>query len=104
MSQLNEYEEFVDASLNKPMNSQYRLLLGSIGLAGETGEVCEHIKKFVFHKGKTLNLAKLKLELGDVLWYLTLICNTCDIHLDEIIDANIIKLEERMDQANVRGS
>jgi NTP pyrophosphatase (non-canonical NTP hydrolase) len=47
---------------------QYRLLLGAIGLCGESGEVAELVKKHVFHE-HPLDSNKLERELGDVSWY-----------------------------------
>lgn len=44
-------------------------LNASLGLAGEFGEICDLYKKHKFH-GHELDKEKLKLELGDLLFYL----------------------------------
>lgn len=69
------------------------LFIATCGLAGETGEVVEHLKKFV-RDGK-LDREALKLELGDVLFYLTRLSQWAGFSLKEVAEANIAKLEAR---------
>lgn len=64
-----------------------------MGLAGECGEVMEHLKKH-YRDGKHPGEA-LKLELGDMLHYLTVIARAYGWTLDDICIANIHKLEDR---------
>ena len=74
-----------------------RLLTASIGLAGESGEFDELVKKITFH-GKDYspeNIAHLKKELGDVIWYWTQACLALDVDPNEIIADNVAKLEGR---------
>lgn len=71
--------------------------LATMGLAGETGEVVELMKKHLLH-GKDLDEAKLIDEMGDVLWYFTLLMNTYNIKLHEVIYLNQLKLEKRHSQ------
>jgi len=73
----------------------------STGLGGETGEVLEIVKKLERDK-KKLTPAKrkkmkenLRLELGDVLYYLVMIATRHGIALDTIIKGNVQKLEKR---------
>ena len=44
------------------------LLNGCLGLSGETGELLDMVKKWIFHE-KPLDEEHLEKELGDVLWY-----------------------------------
>ena len=78
------------------------LYIMSTGLPGESGEVCELLKKHV-RDGK-LDTEKLKKELGDVLFYLTRIALRFDLTLDEIILANVAKLEDRAKRNVLHGS
>jgi len=71
-----------------------RALLGALGLDGEAGEVTELHKKHFFH-GKPMDREKLIHELGDVFWYFTLLLTQHDITLDEVVEANVQKLEAR---------
>lgn len=70
------------------------LLNGVLGLAGEAGEVSDLIKKGIFHE-KGIDREHLEKELGDVMWYIALICHTCSFDLDEIMQMNIDKLKVR---------
>ncbi len=70
------------------------LVLGALGLAGEAGEVGDAIKKHRYH-GHELDREHLVKELGDVLWYLTYLCNALDATLSEVMDANAAKLRKR---------
>lgn len=65
-----------------------------LGLAGETGEVIELIKKAKYH-GVELDKDKLSKELGDVLWYISAIASECGINMAEIAENNLSKLEQR---------
>lgn len=71
-------------------------VLGSMGLSGEAGEVLELHKKWLFH-GKPMNRQKFLDEMGDVLWYFALLLYAHGITMDEVIDNNVNKLEQRPD-------
>lgn len=71
-----------------------KLVLGALGLAGETGEVIDMIKKRVY-QGHAIDQEKLRDELGDVLWYFMLICHTGGYSLEEVMIANVEKLHRR---------
>lgn len=66
----------------------------ALGLAGEVGEVVELIKKDRF-QAQPLDRAKLCLELGDVLWYLTNMAAGFGLTLEQIANANREKLRKR---------
>lgn len=70
------------------------VLNGCLGLAGEAGETLDMIKKWVFHE-KDLDLVHFKRELGDVMWYVAMICHSMEINLDEILQTNVDKLKAR---------
>lgn len=70
------------------------LLNGVLGLTGEAGEVSDLIKKTIFHK-KEFDLTHLKKELGDVMWYIAMICDSVGLDMDEVMEHNIEKLKAR---------
>ena len=70
--------------------------VAAMGLAGETGEVLEHLKKH-YRDGKHPGEALL-LELGDVLHYLTVIAQAYGWTLDDVSAANMAKLAKRDEQ------
>lgn len=65
-----------------------------LGLSGEVGELNDMIKKWVFHE-KPLDTIHAKKELGDVLWYVAMMCESFGWDLDEIMQMNIDKLKAR---------
>lgn len=73
---------------------QMMLVWNALGLAGEAGEVADLVKKGVFHR-HGIDREKLKNELGDVLWYTTALCSSLGLELEEVMTANITKLEKR---------
>lgn len=70
------------------------LLNGCLGLAGETGEFLDEVKKWIFHE-KHLDNDHLEKELGDVLWYCAMICKAMGWDLDEVMRKNVAKLQAR---------
>tara|TARA_Y100001951_G_scaffold80132_1_gene68060 strand:- start:1157 stop:1558 length:402 start_codon:yes stop_codon:yes gene_type:complete len=74
-----------------------RLLTAAVGISAEGGEFMEIVKKMIF-QGKPPsqdNLEHLKIELGDVMWYVAQACMALDISLEDICDMNIDKLSKR---------
>ena len=71
-----------------------RLLHGAIGLDTEVGELMDALKKHIYY-GKPLDLVNVKEELGDLMWYIALICNTVDVDMQTVMDRNIEKLAAR---------
>lgn len=66
----------------------------ALGLAGESGEVCDLIKKS-HERATPVNLDAILLELGDTLWYLSNLSGTYGWTLAEVAQANIEKLAAR---------
>lgn len=71
-----------------------RVKMACLGLAGETGETLDLLKKFFYH-GHDLDLVKTKKELGDVLWYVSELCSALGLSLQDVADTNIEKLHAR---------
>ena len=68
-----------------------------LGLSGEVGEFNDMIKKWVFHE-KPFDEEHAKKELGDVLWYVAMMCHSFGWDLDEIMQMNVDKLKARYPQ------
>lgn len=70
----------------------------TLGLAGEAGEVANIVKKIQRDFGGEINdevRAKLKDELGDVLWYISACADELGLTLAEIAEYNVEKLAKR---------
>ena len=65
----------------------------ALGLCGEAGEVAEQVKKHYFH-GHTLDKRHMIEELGDVAWYLAVLCDAIGSDLHTVMEENLIKLEK----------
>lgn len=90
----NEYQRQAlrSALLDRPLDQQ--LLNAALGLAGEAGEITDLVKKVFFH-GHDQDDAKLKEELGDLLWYVALACHSLNCQMSELMQGNIDKLLRR---------
>lgn len=78
----------------------------TLGLVNEAGEVAGKIKKVFRDKDGHISdetREELKAELGDVLWYLAQVATELDLSLDEIAEANIAKLLDRLERGKIRG-
>ncbi len=89
-----DYTEFVNSGLFTD-GQKDTLSLAGLGLAGETGEVVDHIKKYLYHPGHTLDVDAVREELGDLFWYFTILLDQFDTDLEEVMRANTRKLCER---------
>lgn len=65
-----------------------------LGLSGEVGELNDLIKKWVFHDAD-IDLDHLKKEVGDILWYVAMMCDSCGWKLDDVMQMNVDKLKKR---------
>lgn len=68
--------------------------LCALGIAGESGEIIDHIKKVLYHD-HALDHAKLKKEMGDLQWYLSRMMLLLCTNFDEVTDINSAKLRLR---------
>lgn len=89
------YRDEVLRTANKGNKSYLgELGLGGMGLAGEAGEVCDLLKKTIFHD-KPLDREKLILELGDVRWYMEYIMIVVGTTIEEVEEKNAEKTRKR---------
>ncbi len=73
---------------------QLRTLHSAMGICTEAGELMDALKKFIFY-GKDLDVVNVKEELGDLNWYIALMCDNLNISLEDIWETNIEKLAAR---------
>jgi len=79
----------------------------AMGVAGEAGEVVEKWKKIVAYKeGKISDedLAELKKELGDVVWYIAVMSHSLGLSLEEVMQLNVQKLADRKKRGVIKGA
>lgn len=90
----NDYQ--LETRRTAPLNQDTlgSLVNFSMGLAGESGEVVDQVKKAAF-QGHDLQYAQLANELGDVLWYLSRAADAIGYKLLDIALLNLDKLHKR---------
>jgi len=90
---LQEYKDFQRKTQIKEFDIKYMAL----GLGGEVGEVQNEIKKLERDDNNILTdirRNKIITEMGDVMWYLTGICNELNCSLEDVLNNNISKLSK----------
>ena len=90
---INEYQKLCMRTANF-MDSSKLIANGAMGLCGEAGEVIDLIKKWVF-QGHELYQDDVVEELGDVLWYVAILCEGIGATMEEVMQKNIDKLKKR---------
>ena len=103
VSDINKYERFVAGKLKWPANFAARVghishrVRFASALAEELGEYNGKLKRFLRGDYNTVDeLRGHELgELGDILFYAVALCNACGYSLDEVIQANRDKLDDR---------
>lgn len=91
---INEYQQLALRTESHTNSDLDRILQGVMGLAGESGECVDLVKKHIF-QGHSLDSEHLMKELGDVAWYLTITADSIGYTLEEVLETNIKKLESR---------
>lgn len=93
--EFNEYVKLCKRTLS--MNGELANdveLHSAIGLSTEANELLDAYKKARFY-GRELNTQNIKEEIGDILWYLAILCDKLDYSFDKAMIDNIAKLEKR---------
>lgn len=90
----NLYQFKASRTARMELSPELKQATFAMGLAGESGEVVDLLKKHVGH-GHPLVKNQLEKELGDVLWYIAAICSINNLKLEDVALANIAKLEAR---------
>ena len=90
----NEFAEDVLSTINHGLNEDNHILCGAMGLAGESGELIDSIKK-VYFQGHAYDREKITDELGDVLFYFAYLSETLGIRIEKIMEYNVAKRAKR---------
>ena len=86
------YMDFTRKTAKYPKRREKEYLM--IGLMNEAGEVGGAFKKEI--RDHVDNTELILDKMGDVLWYLTRLCDVYDIKISELMTNNIDKLFNRM--------
>jgi NTP pyrophosphatase (non-canonical NTP hydrolase) len=94
MKTFSEYQKNALRTASTAVTTEHDLWHGVLGLVTESAEMADVLKKQHAY-GKPIDLVNLKEELGDVLWYIALLCRALDTDMETIAQANIEKLKIR---------
>ena len=97
----NEYSEWVEGKI--VTEDDERLFENTLGLVGEAGEVAEKIKKLIRDKDRFTPEEIIK-ELGDVVFYVTALANIYSFGLQDVINLNVQKLDDRQERGVLQGN
>ena len=100
-----EYESKSSKTAKYP-NIGNNFVYPTLGLAGETGEVAEKIKKILRDKDGVVSdkdREEIKKELGDVLWYLCQVSVEMGLSLEDVAQSNVEKLFSRLERGKLSG-
>ncbi|MCI4250569.1 nucleoside triphosphate pyrophosphohydrolase family protein [Bacillus sp. CCB-MMP212] len=105
ISELDQYQEAALRTWNTNNDFGGRVLNAALGLTGEAGEVADVVKKAIFHGHgfdpahcpgeEEGNTHKIALELGDILYYISIMSHEMGYTLVDIAQMNISKLATR---------
>lgn len=105
MMNFTDYQTKSRATAKYPVIG-HGVIYPTLGLVNEAGEVAGKIKKVFRDKDGEISAETrkaLKAELGDVLWYISQVATELDLSLDEIAEANIAKLLDRLERGKIQG-
>jgi NTP pyrophosphatase (non-canonical NTP hydrolase) len=99
---LSEYQ--AKALLTAVYPKDVAIMYLGVALVGEAGEVANQVKKYIRNDGRQLTperIEKIADELGDVLWYISMMAHELDIPLDAIAQRNLDKLAGRSKRGTI---
>jgi len=114
---VSDYQDIIQKTAIYP--KEIGILYCALGLAGESGEVAEKVKKLyrdnplvatqfkspdITSEGKKEFQAAIIKEIGDVIWYCTALANEFGITLEDILHTNYDKLIARRKTNTLNGS
>ena len=101
-------DKFLEKHPNLPEDVILLMRVAYDGLGmGEAGETQGKIKKIIRDGGGEITAADIKAikkELGDQLWYISSMCDTFGIKMEDVAAENIEKLQGRRDRGTLHGS
>lgn len=90
----NVYQQLAMRTCNIPYDQKQDMMMHAVlGLTSEAGEVAGIFQKK--YQGHTVDPEHLKEELGDCLWMIAEACTALGVNLQEVMQANIVKLKKR---------
>ena len=99
---LDQYQEHAEVFAIYPLDNGDQYLIA--GLAGEVGEVASLFAKYWRADQEWLDYSEVAAELGDVLWFITMLADEVGYDLTEVAQGNLDKLADRANRGKLKGS
>ena len=105
VSDLDMYQQVAKQTAIYPR--EQAIIYPTLGLTGEAGEVANKVKKII-RDGTIENheslIQEISAEIGDCLWYISVLADDIGIKLSDIANANLEKLANRKEKGTIHGS
>lgn len=95
-TQVDHYVSLIDSGVGIAPNLVHmRLNHAILGISNEVGELSRLLIHAVYYGRGEIDPVKLAEEIGDCLWHIAQACNAMGLSLEEVMKANIAKLQKR---------
>jgi len=105
ISDLDMYQQVAKTTAIYPR--EQAIIYPTLGLTGEAGEVANKVKKII-RDGTIENheslIQEISAEIGDCLWYISVLADDIGVKLSDIANNNLIKLANRKEKGTIHGS
>jgi NTP pyrophosphatase (non-canonical NTP hydrolase) len=102
MSLFDDYSDMTERTAQYPVDRELEYL--TLGLVGEAGEVANKVKKILRGDPNNPPDSEIAKEIGDLLWYADRLCTYLGSSLQEVMQQNIDKLEDRLKRGTIKGT
>ena len=105
VSDLDMYQQVAKQTAIYPR--EQAIIYPTLVLTGEAGEVANKVKKIIRDDGNKINesvVQEISAEIGDCLWYISVLASDIGIKLSDIANNNLIKLANRKEKGTIHGS
>ena len=105
ISDLDMYQQVAKQTAIYPR--EQAIIYPTLGLTGEAGEVANKVKKIIrdgTNKNNENLVQEISAEIGDCLWYISILADDIGVKLSDIANSNLEKLENRKKKGTIHGS
>jgi NTP pyrophosphatase (non-canonical NTP hydrolase) len=104
-----DFDKYQQLCLKSSIHSKTKhgYIIPALGVTGEAGEVADKIKKVLRDDNGKISTAKrneISKEIGDMLWYTSMLCTEIGLKLSDVIKLNLEKIAYRSKENKIHGS
>ena len=105
ISDLDMYQQVAKTTAIYPR--EQAIIYPTLGLTGEAGEVANKVKKIIrdgTNKNNENLVQEISAEIGDCLWYISVLADDIGVKLSDIANGNLEKLANRKKKGTIHGA